>query len=221
MENREVKTLNTLINRAYECASFADFLKLAIVHLHGLISYDSGLFFCAISQDSSFFKPYISGSIENHYQKQPFDGREAFRMETEEPGAQPVVYTAEDFFQGRITVSEEPRSRFLNESRKFHTACMRIIHDGRFLGEIYLHRNAGTPPFSEKELFSLQLLQPHISTVMNTIHAQIALRQTESAGRSTCGLCVLDGQLSLNGGNIYGLEMLKTRRCSAPAFCIM
>lgn len=210
MDNQEVKTLNTLINRAYECTSFADFLKLAILSLHGLIPYDSGLFFCAISQDSSFFKPYISGPVENHYQKQPFDGREAFRMEIEDPKAQPVVYTAEDFFKGKIAVSEEPRSRFLNESKKFHTACLRIIHDGRFLGEIYLHRTAGAPPFSQKDLFCLKLLQPHISTVMSTIHARIALRQTESAGRFKCGLCVLDAHLSLKGGNISGLEMLKT-----------
>ena len=209
MDNREVKTLNTLINRAYECTSFADFLKLAILNLHGLIPYDSGLFFCAISQDSSFFKPYISGPLENHYQKRPFDGREAFRMEIEDPRAQPVVYTAEDFFQGRITVSEEPRSRFLNESKSFHTACMRIIYNDRFLGEIYLHRRADSPPFSEKDLFLLQLLQPHISTVMSTIHAQAAVQQTEAAGRSKCGLCVMDEHLSLKGGNIYGLEMLK------------
>lgn len=211
MENQELKILNTLINQAYECASFADFLKLAIVSLHKLVEYKSGVFFCAISQDSSFFKPYIGGPVESHYQKKPFDGRDALLAESEEAtaAAQPVVYTAQDYFEGRVRVGDEPRSLFLSENRDFHTVCIRIVYKERFLGEIYLHRSAGNPPFSEDDLFCLRLLQPHISTVMSSIHARLALLQTESAGRIKCGLCLLDEHLIVTGGNTCGLDMLK------------
>jgi DNA-binding CsgD family transcriptional regulator len=211
MENQELKLLNTLINQAYECASFTDFLKLAILDLHKLVAYDSGVFFCAISQDSSFFKPYVGGPVESHYQKKPFDGREALLKESEENGAGvlPVVYTARDFFEGRVRVGDEPRSLFLTENRDFHTACLRIVYKEKFLGEIYLHRSCGGPPFSEEDVFCLKLLQPHISTVISNIHALLALRQTESAGRSKCGLCLLDEHLSVTGTNACGLDMLK------------
>jgi len=212
MENQELKALNTLIKQAYECASFADFMQLAVLSLHRLIPYDSGVFFCAISQDSSFFKPYMGGTVESHYHKQPFEGRDALLRESDAPGedAPPVVYTARDYFEGKTGVLEEPRSRFLRESRGFQTACMRIIYKDRFLGEIYLHRKPGAQPFTGEELFCLRLLQPHISTVMSNIHARIALRQTESAGRSKSGLCVMDGQGSVTGGNACGIELLKT-----------
>lgn len=45
MDNQKLYRLNTLINQAYECASFTDFLKLSILHLHEFVIYDSGLFF--------------------------------------------------------------------------------------------------------------------------------------------------------------------------------
>ena len=211
MDNQKLKMLNTLINQAYECTSFADFLKLAILGLHKLVAYDSGVFFCAISQDSSFFKPYIGGPVERHYQKRPFDGREALLEESEETAsaAGPVVYTTMDFLKGDVRVAEEPRSRFLKENRDFDTACIRIIYKEKFLGEIYLHRAGGGRAFSEEDLFCLKLLQPHISTVISNIHALVAIRQTESAGRSSCGLCMMDEHLGVTGGNACGLEMLK------------
>jgi DNA-binding CsgD family transcriptional regulator len=216
MDNQELKRLNALINQAYECATFADFLKLAILNLHGLIAYDSGIFFCAISEDSSYFKPYVGGKLENHLEKQPFEEKEAFMQMAEDGKADPLplVYTAQEYYEGKtgapVEAFDEPRRRFLLEDHGAHTACMRILYKGRFLGEIYLHRQRCAPPFSQQDLFCLRLLQPHISTVMSGIHSRLAALQTESAGQAKCGLCMMDEHASITGANACALQMLKS-----------
>lgn len=211
MDNQKLYRFNTLINQAYECASFTDFLKLSVLHLHEFVIYDSGLFFCAISQDSSYFKPYLSGPIEDYYRKRHFESRDDYLNESEKlkKENEPFVYTSVEYLSGKVDVPDEPRRRFLCEMQDFHIACIRIIYKGRFLGEIYLHRSIDKQPFSEEELYILRLLQPHISTVFNIIHTLSAVRQTESFSQAKYGLCMLDGEMSIIGGNVTGIEMLK------------
>lgn len=123
--------------------------------------------------------------------------------------SEPFVYTSLDYLTGKVDVPDEPRSRFLREMQDFHIVCIRIIYKGRFLGEIYLHRSMDKEPFSEEELLLLRLLQPHISTVFHIIHTLSAVRQTESFSQAKYGLCMLDGEMGIIGGNVTGIEMLK------------
>lgn len=211
MDNQTLYRLNTLINQSYECASFTDFLKLSVLHLHEFVIYDSGLFFCAISQDSSYFKPYLSGPIEDYYRRRHFENRDDYLNESEQlhKESEPFVYTSLDYLAGKVNVPDEPRSRFFREMNDFHIVCVRIIYQDCFLGEIYLHRSIDKQPFSEEELFILRLLQPHISTVFHIIHTLSAVRQTESFSQAKYGLCMLDREMSIIGGNVTGIEMLK------------
>jgi len=213
MENQKLLRLNRLINSAYECLSFTEFLKLAIMKLHELVSYDSGMFFCAISRDCSFFKPYTGGKVEQHYQKQQFPDREEYLKQREEEGAgsEAMVYKALDYRQGVVAVGDEPRSGFLAAQEEFHVACVRIVYKGQFLGEIYLHRSKDKPDFDAEDMFILRLLQPHVSTVFHVIHTITAVNYLETDGGRMAkkGLCLLDQELSLIGGNVTGLEMLK------------
>ncbi len=214
MDNQKLLKLNRLISAAYECFSFAEFLKLAILRLHELIPYESGMFFCAISRDCSFFKPYAGGNVELHYQKQCFPEREAYLQQKEEEGAggEALVYKALDYRQGAVIVSGEPRSGFLASQEDFHIACVRIVYRGQFMGEIYLHRSKDKPDFDEEDMFTLRLLQPHISIVFHIIHTIAAVNalETEGGRLSKKGLLLLDEELSLAGGNAAGYEMLKT-----------
>lgn len=213
MENQKLLKLNRLISSAYQCFSFTEFLKLAIMQLHELVAYDSGMFFCAISRDCSFFKPYAGGKVEQHYQKERFPEQEAYLKQREEEGAgaEALVYKALDYRQGAVTVASEPRSSFLASQEDFHVACLRIVYQGQFMGEIYLHRSCEKPDFDEEDLFTLRLLQPHISTVFHIIHTVTAISFLESdGGRMTRkGVCLLDQELCLTGGNVAGFEMLK------------
>jgi DNA-binding CsgD family transcriptional regulator len=215
MDNQKLLKMNRLIAGAYECLSFQEFLKLAILRLHELVAYDSGLFFCAISRDSSFFKPYAAGRVEEYYKKSPFPEREDYLKEKEAAaaGSEALVYRALDYSRGEIVVEAEPRSGFLAGQEDFHVACIRIIYQGQFLGEIYLHRSREKPDFDAEDLFVLRLLQPHISMVFHIIHTVTAVSylETEGGQLSKKGLCLLDGDLSLAGGNAAGLEMLKTQ----------
>ncbi|MHB1405256.1 MAG: helix-turn-helix transcriptional regulator, partial [Desulfitobacteriaceae bacterium] len=205
--------LNTLINNAYECFSFEEFLKLSIVKLHELVMYDSGMFFCAISKDSSFFKPYIGGNIEAYYKKQNFPEREQYlsQAENSHAGSEALVYKSVDYSHGVVQVNNEPRRAFLSSQIDFNIACMRIIHKGQFLGEIYLHRGKDKPDFDDEDLFILRLLQPHVSTVFSMIHTIIAVKYLETNQETSArkGICLFDRELSLTGGNVTGIEMLK------------
>lgn len=213
MDNEKLLKINTLINKAYECFSFEEFLKLAVFKVHELVMYDSGLFFCAISKDSSFFKPYISGNIEDYYCKQNFAERGQYltQAENNQAGSEAYVYKAGDYRQGVVQISEEPRSDFLSSQQNFHVACLRIIHKGQFLGEIYLHRDKDKPDFSDEDMFVLRLLQPHVSTVFNIIHTIAAVKylETNSEIGTRKGICIFDRELSLVGGNVHGIEMLR------------
>lgn len=213
MNQQKLMKLNQLINQSYECFSFSEFLKLAILKLHELVMYDSGMFFCGISKDCSFFKPYLGGNVEEYYQKQKFKGIEEYLSSREEctAGREAFVYRALDYTSGIIRVNQEPRRDFLMTQDNFHILCLQIVHKGRFLGEIYLHRSKERPDFDEEDLFVLQLLQPHISTVFSIIHTVTAIHyiETDKNQLDKKGMCILDGELGLIGGNVTGLEMLK------------
>lgn len=213
MDNQKLIKLNTFINKAYECFSFQEFLKLAIINLHELVMYDSGMFFCSISKDSSFFKPYLSGQIENYYKKLSFDNREEYENIAlkNDAGNEAYVYKASDYMHGIVQIANEPRDEFLSGQQDFHIVCLRIVYKGQFMGEIYLHRSREKPDFNDEDLFLLRLVQPHVSTVFNIIHTVTAVKYLETTS-NTCGntgMCVFDEDLSLVGGNVIGLEMLK------------
>ena len=152
MENLKIIKYNRLVNSAYECSSFMEFLKLTILKLHELVMYDSGMFFCGISKDCSFFKPYVGGVLEGYYRKQKFSNREDYLKQREEEGCgnEALVYKALDLKRGDVFVDDEPRSDFLTSQADFHIACMRIVYKGQFMGEIYLHRSKDKPDFDNE-----------------------------------------------------------------------
>ena len=212
MENQKVMKINNLINYCYNCGSFVDFLKLTILNLHELLMYDSGMFFCGISRDCSFFKPYINGDIESFYKKQSFSQRDTYLLEKGiEAGKEALVYKSSEYAQGIVRVSGEPRSDFLVSQEDFYIACMRIIYKDQFMGEIYLHRSHDKLDFDEEDMFILRLLQPHVSTVFHIIHTLNTVKdlEAENSRSSKKGLCLFDSELSLLAGNVTGLDMLK------------
>lgn len=214
MDNQKLLKLNSFINKSYECFSFPEFLKLAILKLHELVMYDSGMFFCGISKDCSFFKPYVGGPIEEYYKKQSFPEREEYlsQGESNNIGNEAYVYKSIDYTHGIVQVANEPRSDFLAGQKDFHIVCMRIVNKGQFMGEIYMHRGKEKPDFDDEDLFTLRLMQPHVSTVFSIIHTITAVKHLETNNQpgSVLGMCVFDCDMSLAGGNVTGIEMLKT-----------
>lgn len=213
MDNQKILKLNSFINKSYECLSFADFLKHAILNLHELVMYDSGMFFCGISKDCSFFKPYIGGKIEGYYKKRSFLEREEYlnHGENNNAGNEAYVYKSLDYLHGSIQIENEPRGDFLSAQNDFYIVCMRIVYKGQFMGEIYLHRSKDKPDFDDEDLFTLRLMQPHVSTVFNIIQTITAVKYLETTNTpgASLGMCIFDGDLSLAGGNVTGVEMLK------------
>lgn len=214
MNSQELVKLNSLINQAYQCFSFPEFLKLTIMKLHEFVMYDSGMFFCGISRDCSFFKPYIDGKVENYYKKHNFPEKENYLSQGEagNVGSEAYVYRSTDRLHGMVQIADDPRSSFLASQTDFHIVCVRIINKGQFMGEIYLHRSKDKPDFDDEDLFTLRLLQPHIATVFGIIHTITAVQYLETNNQPTVkkGMCILDRELSLIGGNVTGLEMLRT-----------
>lgn len=212
MDTKKIIQLNDFINSAYECESFLDFLRLAITGIHKFVMYDSGMFYCAISHDCSYFKPYDTGNIDKHYTKEEFSERESYLKYAKEghAGKEAYVYKPIDYLSGIIKVTQEPRRNFLEEQDKYHIACIRIVYKGQFLGEIYLHRDNTKPDFSDSDLLILSLMQPHISTIFNIIHTQITHKAVEQGNLNiNMGMCAFDGDLTIISANVAGLEMLK------------
>lgn len=213
MDNKTVQRLNDFTAKAYECVSFAEFLKLAIVHLHEFVQYESGMFFCAISRDCSYFKPYNGGNVGSYSQKKDFPIRNEYEKAVDENrrGKEAYVYKAVDFQKGLISI-EDPRSNFFELQKDYHIVCLRIIYKDQFMGEIYLHRSKNNPDFSDQDLFMLELMQPHVSMVFYIIHTLNAVKLMEISGNETkniMGMCVFDEEMSLTGGNVTGYDMLK------------
>ncbi|NSW91869.1 MAG: helix-turn-helix transcriptional regulator [Firmicutes bacterium] len=61
-------------------------------------------------------------------------------------------------------------------------------------------------------MFVLRLLKPHVSTVFHIIHTITAVKyiETNNQPNTQRGMCMFDEDLSLIGGNVIGVEMLKT-----------
>lgn len=213
MDNATVQRLNEFIARAYECASFTEFLKLAIIRLHEFVWYESGMFFCSISSDCSYFKPYQGGNIGTYFQKEDFPLRSEYEKIAGENrrGKEAYVYKAVEYQKGLVTI-EDPRRDFLELQKDFHIVCLRIIFKDQFMGEIYLHRSKSSPDFSDEDLFKLELMQPHVSQVFHIIHTLNTVKFMETSGNeanNTMGICVFDQEMSLTGGNVTGYDMLK------------
>lgn len=208
---------NQFICGAYKAGTFMELLKYVILSLHELVMYDSGMFFCGISQDCSFFKPYIRSDrkkdMEDYYQKQEFPVKETYLKanEQKETGRSSLVYRASEYQQGIAEMISDPRNAFLLSQKDFHIVCIRIVNDGKFLGEIYLHRSADKPDFDKEDLFLLEMMQPHISNVFGLIHMNNTMRFIEANEqfRSQKGICIFDDAMNLSGGNVAGLDMLK------------
>lgn len=213
MDNKKIVQFNNFINKGYECLSFTEFLKLAIMNLHDFVMYDSGMFYCETSKDCSFFKPYLGGSVNDYYNKQEFKEKDQFLRKGKKDylSNRSNVYKSSDYKHGLVCVEDEPRNSFLDSQEDFNIACTRIVYDGRFLGEIYLHRSKDKPDFDDDELFILSLMQPHISTIFNIIHTITVIKYVESNNKpnSAPGVCIFDLDMCLSGGNNTGVEMLK------------
>ncbi len=212
MDNSKVLAINQFVNECYDSLSFADFLKHSILKLHSLLQYDSGMFYCSISRDCSFFKPYTSGNIKDYYEKSSFENPGPSSWpDSALIGKEAYVYKASDYKKGMITVPFEPRRSFISGQDDFHIACVRIVYKGQFMGEIYLHRSRQKPDFSDEDMFTLSLLQPHVSTVFNIIHTINSVKSVESGGQANGqkGICLFDDELTLTGGNAVGMDMLR------------
>lgn len=215
MNKTNIIKLNQFIFGAYKCTAFTELLKYVIINLHGLVMYESGMFFCGISQDCSFFKPYLGvlnqKDTEAYYYKQDFPIKEEYLKLSESRSKEALVYKASEYQEGIVEILNEPRNNFLSSQRDYHIVCIRIVNNDQFLGEIYLHRSKEKPDFDEEDLFTLNLMQPHISNVFGQIHMNTAIRflETNEQFRSQKGICIFDKEMNLSGGNVAGLDMLK------------
>ncbi|MDF2684881.1 MAG: hypothetical protein K0S55_62 [Clostridia bacterium] len=213
MNQQKLLMLNAFINKSYESLSFTEFLKLTILNLHELVMYDSGMFFCGISKDCSYFKPYNGGIINEYYKKENALKSDYLKYnDLNETGKEAYVYKSDDYIKGIITISTEYRNDFLASQQDYHIVCLRIVYKGQFMGEIYLHRNKKNPDFDEEDIFILKLMQPHVSTVFNIIHTLNAVKYLETSdnrNNNVLGICIFDSNMSLTGGNVTGYDMLK------------
>lgn len=217
MNKLKVVKYNRFVHGAYKADTFTGLLRHVIMGLHELVMYESGMFFCGISQDCSFFKPYIrsdgKSDMEDYYRKQEFPVKEEYLKANEqmEPGRDALVYRASEYRQGIAETVSDPRNAFLLSQQDYSIVCIRIVNDGQFLGEIYLHRSADKPDFDEEDLFLLKMMQPHISNIFGLIHRNNAVRFMEAGEqfRSQKGICIFDDAMNLSGGNVAGLDMLK------------
>lgn len=217
MNKTRLLKLNKFIAGAYKSTSFPELLKYVILNLHEIVMYESGMFFCGISQDCSFFKPYIQAvdkkTIDDFYHKQEFPIMDDYLKINEQiaENKSDLVYKASDYKSGIIQIINEPRNQFLTTQQDYHIVCLRIINDEQFLGEIYLHRSKEKPDFNQEDLYQLKLIQPHITNIFGMIHLTTAVRYIETNGlfHNQKGICIFDKEMNLSGGNITGLDMLK------------
>ncbi|SDM62559.1 helix-turn-helix domain-containing protein [Acetanaerobacterium elongatum] len=211
---KTVREFNSFVASGYECTDFQSFLRLAILRLHRLVSYESGMFYCAISHDCSYFKPYTEGELSSCLGREPFSARESYRSyaDSAQAATEAYVYKSADYSAGIVSVPQEPRSSFLKEQQQYHVACIRIVYQGQFLGEIYLHREKQKPDFNEPEMFLLSLLQPHVSGIFNLIHRYSAAQAAENSAKDIgIGLCALDDDLTILSSNAAALELLRAQ----------
>lgn len=217
MNQLKAYKMNQFVYGAYKASTFTELLKYVIINLHDLVMYESGMFFCGISQDCSFFKPYVKSNdqnkMEDYYRKQEFPDMEEYLKGNEQTSfcEETLVYRASDYRKGKIQVVNEPRNQFLTSQEDYHIVCIRIVNDDQFLGEIYFHRALDKPDFDQEDLFLLELLQPHISNIFGFIHANTTIRYLEANEqfRAQKGICIFDREMNLSGGNVAGLDMLK------------
>lgn len=217
MNKTKVVRYNRFVFGAYKAGTFTELLRYVILNLHELVMYESGMFFCGISQDCSFFKPYIRSDerrdMEDCYRKQDFPAMEEYLKANEqlEADEDALVYAASEYQQGIAESVRDPRNAFLLSQKDYHIVCIRIVNDGQFLGEIYLHRSVDKPDFDQEDLFLLRMMQPHISNIFGLIHMNNTIRYMEANEqfRSQKGICIFDDEMNLCGGNVAGLDMLK------------
>jgi DNA-binding CsgD family transcriptional regulator len=203
LDDKQFEAYNTLLKQIYCNQDIAQLRSMVLKHLLSLVPYDSAAFFLVESDTNRFLEPCEIG-LGNSKFKQYADYYENFDIYKKAVFAGsyiPPVDRSSDYMDYAEWAKNEHRSDFLLPQGIYHIACLQILNGGRLLGEISLHRNTGSPDFSDSEMKILKLLHDHLNNAIIKCKEEPA----------TVGLCKLDRKYNVIDANDSAIATLQQR----------
>ncbi|MGJ7910374.1 response regulator transcription factor [Neobacillus sp. LXY-1] len=165
------------INTASDDEMRMSFLK----KLEGVIHFSCGVFYMGSNTDNQ--KKLINPTFYKHpYQKvsNPNDlCNEYNKFQNRDYGNymywlhNSIVYRDSDMLPNSVIPESTEMYQKIYSPLGMHYGCgITLIYDKVFLGEVILFREKGHPDFTDKDLFILNYLQPHLTHRMYQLHPQ-------------------------------------------------
>lgn len=160
----EFTTYNVLLSNLYGSFNIEGLRVLIADSLLKLVPYDSLAFFLVNPANNEFLNIYHYNLPEKMFEdyKNYYEKFDLYKEKVFSKKEIPPVDRASDYFDFDEWENNIHRKDFLIPNGCYYIACIQILADKSFIGEISIHRNKDKTDFSDKDMELLKSLQPHI-----------------------------------------------------------
>ncbi len=180
---KDFKTYNSLIYKLYHSSNLDQVRAAVLDNLINLVPYDNAAFFLVDPALEAFMEPLLYGLEQNKFKQYQdyYEEKDEYKKAVFSQALIPAVDRGSDYMDYKLWQKNEHRSDFLLPQGIYHMACIQILQNEQLVGEISLHRKAGAPDFSDREMHILQMLHSHINSIFIRLHS------SKSNGKSGSG----------------------------------
>lgn len=161
----EFTVYDNLIKELYQSPNIESLKDLIIDSIHRLVQTDSLAFFLVNPQNNYFLSTHqlnlpdrMFEDYKNYYEKFDIYKQKVFSL-----SPVPIVDRCSDYFNFNEWARNEHRCDFLMRNGCHYIACIQIFNGSSIVGELSMHRSRNHTDFSDKDMFFLKCLQPHLS----------------------------------------------------------
>lgn len=171
LEKKEYEVLNTIIKTIYQSKNSEGMRRQVLNDLKKLIPFQFSVFSLGVLKNK---KVYLVDSVLVSDFERSFEERFLYLSETRYDAAdyaswifqipESVVYKDSQLVNNFLRKKTAYYKDYLLANDLPHVAGISIVHKEKFLGALTLYKTKKRGDFSEKDLFVLDFLRPHLET---------------------------------------------------------
>jgi DNA-binding CsgD family transcriptional regulator len=164
MNLEEFTIYNDFLKNLYKTLNVEDSRVIITEFLSKLVPFDSLAFFLVNPKNNEFINTYHYNIPEKMFEdyKNYYEKFDLYKEKVFSCPEIPPVDRASDYFDFKEWENNIHRKEFLIPNGCYYIACIQILANKSFIGEISIHRNKDKADFSDKDMLILKALQPHI-----------------------------------------------------------
>lgn len=175
LKKQEYEILNRIIKIIYQSKTSEGMRHQVLINLKELIRFQFSVFSLGVLKNKSVY--LADSTIVSDFERK-FEERFLYLSETKYDAvdyaswifqiSESVVYKDSEVVSNSLRKKTAYYKDYLLANGLPHAAGLSIVHEAKFLGALTLYKNKKTGDFSEKDLFILDFLRPHLESRLAT-----------------------------------------------------